>query len=177
MAFAKKILLIYLKTWWKPLAWNLLPFGAFVIGEFLKSNLLIDISVGLFFINLIGTGISILLHVFSKKWYYIFPQLIGVVCISMYSMIIFISLPDFYGAHKTIPSKIDISEPLDSVPKLRDLGSTELFITHGGQPGIYNYHVNFHPLAEGTLYIKAFEITSNDRLSGSRIKNRSGWMR
>ncbi|MBS7788309.1 hypothetical protein KIH23_13455 [Flavobacterium sp. CYK-55] len=41
------------------------------------------------------------------------------------------------------------------------------------QPGIYNYYTNYKPNQKGMFFIKAYEITSNDRLSGNRMTERS----
>ena len=37
----------------------------------------------------------------------------------------------------------------------------------------YNYYTNYQPKELGSFFIKAFEITSNDRLSEERMTNRS----
>jgi len=48
-----------------------------------------------------------------------------------------------------------------------------LILGHSAQPGIYIYYTDYQPKENGYFYIKAFEITSNDRLSADRIKERS----
>ncbi len=141
---------------------------------YLRLDSLIELALLTFYINIFGTIISAHFLFINGKWYFIILQFLVTGFLFFWVSIVFtFSPPDFYGAHKEIPPDIDISEPLDSVPKFWDLGKTELFITHGSQPGIYNYHVNYQGQKTGILYIKAFEITSNDRLSGTRIKHRS----
>ncbi|MGY3087757.1 hypothetical protein ACVWYF_000783 [Hymenobacter sp. UYAg731] len=46
-------------------------------------------------------------------------------------------------------------------------------MTNYSQRGIYKYYADYRPTETGYLYIKAFEINSNDQLSGERMKEKS----
>jgi len=89
------------------------------------------------------------------------------------SLIFIYAEPDYYGAHKEIPQGIEISEPLTTHPSQNDYKNYDLMISNSVQPGIYNYYTDFVPNERGFFFIKAYEITSNDQLSESRIKQKS----
>ncbi len=141
---------------------------------YLQRDFIIDISLWTFFINILGNITSSIILIFNKKWYFIFPQIIISMFLFYYVGLIFaLSPPDFYGVHKTIPENIEIYEPLDKEITEKDFNSTDFILTPIIQPGIYQYYVLFKPKELGSIYIKVFEITSNDRLPATRIKESS----
>ena len=88
-------------------------------------------------------------------------------------MIFIYSPPDYYGANKKIPENIEISEPISEKPTKEQFDKYNLILSHSVQPGIYSYYTDYQSKENGYFFIKAFEITSNDRLSADRIKNKS----
>lgn len=164
----------YFTIWWIPIAFNLIPIGIFLLGTIFQRNWIIDLSLIVFFLNIPGTLISSIVQIAIGKWYFVFLQLGLVAFLFFYSATIFtLSLPDYYGANKEIPENIDFSEPLDSLPTQQDFELYDLILINYFQPGIYKYYTDYTPKETGCFYIKAFEITSNDRLSGERMKKRS----
>jgi hypothetical protein len=126
-----------------------------------------------FFVNIIGITISSIVQIVIRKWYFIFPQL-GLAAFLFYyvGIILTYSPPDYYGANKGIPENTGFSEPLDSLPTAIDFESYNLILTNYAQPRIYKYYTDYQPNETGYFYIKAFEITSNDRLSEDRMKEK-----
>ena len=164
----------YFTIWWVPIVTNFLAIGIFFLGTLFKRDWIIDLSLIVFFVNLIGTIISSIVQIVIRKWYYIFPQLGLAAFLFYYTVIIFTySPPDYYAADKEIPENIDFSEPLDSLPTIKDFEKYDLILSNYAQPGIYKYYTDYQPKETGYFYIKAFEITSNDRLSGDRMEKRS----
>jgi hypothetical protein len=164
----------YFTIWWIPIATNFLAIGIFVLGTLFKRDWIIDASLIVFFVNIIGTIVSSIVQIIIRKWYFIFPQLGLAAFLFYYTVIIFTySPPDYYGANKEIPENIDFSEPLDSLPTITDFENYDLILANYAQPGIYRYYTDYQPKEAGYFYIKAFEITSNDRLSGDRMYERS----
>jgi hypothetical protein len=164
----------YFTIWWIPIAFYLLAIGIFFLGMLFERDWIIDISLLVLFINIIGTIISSIVQIVIKKWYYIFPQ-IGLTIFLFYNtLIIFMySPPDYYGANKKIPENIEIYEPVSVKPTKEQFGKYKLKVGYSVQPGIYSYYTDYQPIESGYFYIKAFELTSNDRLSGDRMKERS----
>lgn len=164
----------YFKVWWIPIVSYLIPFIVFLIGEVLKSDLVIDISLILFFANILGNIISAIVQIFIKKWYFLIPQILISGFLFVFVSIIFtFSPPDYYGANKEIPKDIEIYEPVETEPTENDFGEFDLILASSFQPGIYNYFTDYKPTEKGFFYIKAFEVTSNDHLSADRMKIRS----
>lgn len=164
----------YFRIWWIPIISYLVPFGIFILGLAFRRDFLIDFALILFYLNILGSIISCIVQVFIRKWYLLFPQLIVAGFLFFFVGIIFtFSPPDFYGTHKKIPENIVISEPLDSIPIQSDFNNYHFVLTAYGQPGIYKYYTDLKPKESGYFFIKAYEVTSNDQLSTSRLKEKS----
>ena len=144
------------------------------MGTVFKRDWIIDLALIVLYLSIILTIISSIVQLVNRKWYFIFPQLGVAAFLFYYTTIIFTySPPDYYGANKEIPKNIDFLEPLDSAPTTRDFEINDLILTNGGQPGIYKYYTDYKTKETGYFYIKAFEITSNYRLSDERMKEMS----
>ena len=171
---AKNIFLNYFKIWWVPIVSYLVPFFMFLFGEASKSDKIIDISLIVFFVNILGNLISAIVQIFIKKWYYLIPQILISGFLFVFVSIIFtFSPPDYYGANKVIPENIEIYEPIETEPTEKELEKFDLVLASSFQPGIYNYFTDYKTTENGDFYIKAFELTSNDHLSAERMKIRS----
>ncbi len=164
----------YFTIWWIPIATNILAIGIFFLGTLFKRDWIIDVSLIIFFLNTIGTIVSSIVQIVNRKWYLIFPQLGLAAFLFNYVIIIFIySPPDYYGVHKEIPENIDFSLPLDSLPTDKEFKKHDFVLINYLQPGLYIYQTDHLPTQLGHFYVKAFEINSNDRLSGGRMKVKS----
>lgn len=161
----------YFTIWWIPITNNLLAIVLFFLGTLFKRNWIIDLALIVFFVNIIGTIISSIVQIIIRKWYYIFPQL-GLAAFLFYyfGIIMIYSPPDYYGVHKEIPENIDFSNPLDSLPISEEFKEHDFVLINNFQPGLYIYQTDHKPTESGYFYVKAFEINSNDRLSGERMK-------
>jgi len=164
----------YFTIWWIPLISYLFIFGIFALGCILQRDWIIDAFIYLFFINIFGVIISCIVQIFLKKWWFIIPQIIITGLLFFYVSFIFtFSPPDYYGVHKDIPEGIKIYEPINRDINDTDFLNHQLVLSSSFQPGIYTYYTNYIPNGLGYFYIKVFEITTNDRLSKERIKERS----
>ncbi|MFI1770913.1 hypothetical protein [Thalassobellus citreus] len=162
----------YFTIWWTPLVTYFFIYGIFILGCVLQRDWVIDLFLYLFFINIFGTIISSIVQITIKKWYYIIFQIgITILLFSHVSIIFMFSPPDYYGVHKEIPNNIEIYEPVNKTPIESDFDNYDLILSGWG--GSYGYCTDFKPTKKGEFYIKAFEITSNDRLSEKRIKESS----
>ena len=169
-----KVIKNYFKVWWIPLVAYVFPILIYQTGNVLKSDNLIDLALLLFFVNILGCLTSSIVQLFIKKWYFIFPQLIVSGFLFFYISILFtFSPPDYYGANKTIPKNIKFEKPIEREITKNILKKNDFILAEHSQPGIYNYCTNYKPQETGTFLIKVYEITSNDRLSKTRITERS----
>lgn len=168
------IIKLYFKKWYIPIISYLIIISSYVLSFYLRSEELLQFTTILFYLNILGNLISSVVLVVYGKWYFIFPQLIlsgGMLYI--HTFIFLFSPPDYYGAHKRIPSDIVISIPQNFSPTTTEIKRDKLILVSSSQPGIYEFHISYSPVEEGFLFIKIFEITSDDRLSEYRIKDRS----
>jgi len=164
----------YFTVWWIPIITYLIPILIFILGNILKEDDLIDLSLIVFFINFLGNIISAIVQIVIKKWYFIFPQLIVTIFLFIITSVIFtLSPPDYYGANKTIPENIKIENPIETEINEDDLIVNDFKIAAYSQPGIYTYYTNYQPKVKGSFFIRVFEITSNDKLSEKEILYRS----
>jgi len=164
----------YFTIWWVPILFYFIAIGIFFLGNVFERDWIIDLSLILFFSNTIGTLISSIVQIVIRKWYFIIPQLGLGAFLFYWTIIVFMySPPDYYGKDKEIPNDIKFSEPLNEKPNKEDFDKQDLILVHGGQPGIYTYYTDYQPDENGKFFIKAYEITSNDRLSGDRMKESS----
>ncbi|WP_338769322.1 hypothetical protein WAF17_09605 [Bernardetia sp. ABR2-2B] len=170
----KEKLTQYFTVWWIPLCFYMIPLLIVIFTPHIKKDWIIDLSLSLFFINFLGTILSSLVHLVTKKWIPAVFQIIVSFCLLFFISILFIlSPPDNYGVDKEIPKGIEIYEPITEKLVEEDLIKNNLIIGSYFQPGIYTYYTDFKPKELGYFYIKAFEITSNDRLSEERITRSS----
>lgn len=164
----------YFIIWWIPVVVNFLAIGIFFCGVLLRRDWIIDFSLVVFFVNLVGTIVSSIVQIVIRKWYFIFLQLGMAAFLLFYLGLIFTySPPDYYGAHKEIPDHIEFSTPLDSITNPIDFEKHEFILVNSFQPGIYRYYTNHSPTELGFFYIKVFEINCQDKLSEKRIKETS----
>ncbi|MGE6395853.1 hypothetical protein [Chryseobacterium scophthalmum] len=164
----------YFLIWWIPIVCYLIPFVIYQIGMIIKKDSIVDFSLAIFYINILGNIISSIVQIKIKKWYFIFPQM-GLTLFLLLSVSIYFTFspPDFYGAYKTIPKNIKFEIPIERQVMEKDLKPNDFRLASLSQPGIYNFYTNHQPKESGYFYIKAFEITSNDKLSEGRITKES----
>ncbi|MRJ08559.1 hypothetical protein EDL99_06720 [Ornithobacterium rhinotracheale] len=172
---AMKRLKKYFTIWWVPIVSYIIPFGVFVLGLILRYDFIIDIALVLFFLNILGNIISAIKQIIIKKWFFVIPQfIISAVLYLILSVIFQYSPPDYYGAHKEIPSNIHFEKLTENIPTKDDIiNSQDFILINSNQPGIYEYYTSHQPREKGFFYIKVYEITSNDRLSEDRINENS----
>lgn len=140
----------------------------------LKKENIVNLSLAVFYFNVLGNIISAIVQIVIKKWYLLFPQIIVSAFLFFSVSVYFIfSEPDFYGAYKTIPKNIKFEIPVDRELKEEDLKQNDFRLAEIWRPRIYHFYTNHHPKEAGYFYIIAFETTSNDRLSAEQINERS----
>lgn len=88
---------------------------------------------------------------------------------------------DHFADSLTIPTDIDIEYPMDldfdknrpdSMLNLKPV-ENNFVLYNSFQPGLFEFDLWYAPKTTGTVYLKAYEITQNTRLSVDRLKNQS----
>ena len=169
-----KALKKYFIIWWIPIVAYIIPFLIYALGTLLKNDDVIDTALIFFYLNILGNLVSSIVQIYIKKWFFLIPQILTSSCLFFSVSVYFtFSPPDYYGANKTIPKNIRFDKPLNRELKASDLQKNDFELAEISQPGIYNYYTNYQPKELGKFFIKAYEITSNDRLSEERMTDRS----
>ena len=164
----------YFTIWWIPIIAYLIPIITYLIGDAMKKDDIIDFALLLLYLNIVGNLISSIVQIVSKKWYFIIPQILVSVSLFFFVSILFtFSPPDYYGASKVIPKNVKFEIPIEREVSENDLDTNDFKLASISQPGIYNYYTNYKPTQKGIFFIKAYEVTSNERLSEDRMTERS----
>lgn len=162
---------LYFEKWWIPILTYLGIFVVFFIGTKLERNWIINFSAILVIINFFASLITVVKFLKKGKWYFIFP-IIGLGLIVIIWTFLFFALGniDYYGANKIIPENIKIHEPINS-NSVKYLNSNS-GLRISGFGGSYSFHIKYSFKEKGHFYLKAYEITSNERLSEKQLNKK-----
>ena len=164
----------YFIIWWIPVVAYIVPYIIYTLGTLLKSDDTVDIALIFFYLNILGNIVSGIVQIYIKKWFLLIPKfLLSSFLFISVSVYFTFSPPDYYGANKTIPKNIKFDKPLNREINATDLEENDFKLAEISQPGIYNYYTNYQPKVLGNFFIKAYEITTNERLSEERMTDRS----
>lgn len=177
----RKIMKFCFEKWWRPQVFALCSLILLFVAYFTESNIAERASNYLVVIAWIGLLISSIYLLSHRKWV---QGIFNGVCFLVIGAIVsfFIAVfwiwfdsnfhPDKYADNLTIPTDITISTPIDSsTNQRRDSVANEKksevdFVLYSAfQPGLYEYDVWLGKMDSGTVYLKVYEITHNDRLS------------
>lgn len=127
--------------------------------------------------------ITLLVQLIRKEWskaLWVFSVLFVNICIacccSIWLVLNFQSTPDHYADHLKIPANLQLAVPVNQAfaDSLINISRTtpDLLLFNGGlqQPGMYQFAFLYPKVRKGTIYLKAFEITHNDRLTEEELR-------
>jgi|SRR5690606_16637962 len=182
-----KFLTYCFDKWWRPLLFFGLTTLIFGISEIVQNHRLIDYSFYLFALGLLGLLISTVYQLIKRKWLFAFLTIsafgLGIFGFFLLAIAQFWTsqlMPDRYADNLTIPNDIEIYDPIgdgwnirpDSILQL-DRKNLDFELYKSFQPGLYEYDIWLGKIDSGTVYLKVYEITKNDRLSKDRLLKRS----
>jgi len=186
----KKAILYVFDNWWIPIVFSISTFIIFIISVFVKNNILDNVSFILFGFALLLLVISTIYQGLKRKWwkaivtFLLFCSAIGAFFI--YSIILLFAGPYFDGTDRwadnlIIPTNIPIEKPIDldfnerRPDSISTKQTTEIDIQlyNSFQPGLYEYDFWIDRIENGTIYLKAFEITQEYALSTDRLPKSS----
>ncbi len=165
--------------WWRPVLVFTLTALIMVLCELTNNHKLQDYSFLLFVLGFLGLIISTIYQLVKRRWSFaiLTTTIIGIslVAFFFYSIALFWkdqSMPDTYADNLKIPTTIKINEPLDQTEPT-NIADIDFYIYNSMQPGLYQYAFWTKRIDKGKIYLKAFEITQNNPLSGDRLKESS----
>lgn len=128
--------------------------------------------------------ISIVYQLFNNGYFKALISMVILLVTIIFSWFVtfafFLAGVDQWADDLKIPKNIQIDEPLnldnyqrsDSLIKFHK-SDTNLVLFNSWQPGIYEYQFWTTNIENGSIYLKAFEITQNIQLSSKRLKTES----
>ena len=185
----KKIITYCFDKWWIPLIFTFCSGVFFILSHIQDSAILENTSFYILLIAWILLLISTIYQLVNKKW---IQGVITGVCFFgvlgafiVYAIIMFLieqTEPDRFTEGLYIPADIKIEEPVDlpfadsrrpdSILAIKKT-QTDFIIYNSFQPGLYEYDIWLKKTEQGKIYLKAYEITRNYKLSADRLKERS----
>ena len=183
-----KIVKYYFDKWWIPLIFALSTGLVFIISLYFDSLQFENVSFFVLLLGWISLIISAIYQFGKKRWTQ--GIITGVCFIGIFTGFLFYSIatffidqsqPDEFANNLIIPNDIKIENPadpykdnlaLDSILEIKKT-SIDLLLYNSFQPGIYEYDIWIRKIERGKIYLKAFEVTNNTRLSAHRLKERS----
>ena len=85
----------------------------------------------------------------------------------------FLDDEDDFGCNIELPKGTEYSLPKYKYPWNDSLLKFDNLVIYNQSPGVYDYRFCHLFESSGEIYIKAYEVTDNIRLSSERLKNRS----
>jgi hypothetical protein len=174
-----KILEYCFGRWWRPLVFFGLTALLFVTSEVVQNHELIDYAFYFLLLGYLMLIFSTVYQLRQRKWLYVVLNIsilglgiVGWVALSVIQFWIGQFVSDRYADNLIIPDDIEINDPIESkwnakndsvsVVKKQEF---DFEVYQGFQPGLYKFDVWIGRIDSGIVYLKAYEITQNDRLS------------
>lgn len=165
--------------WWRPVVFFGLTALTMVLCELTNEPIIQDYSFLLFLLGFLGLIISTVYQLIKRRWGFaiLTTTIIGVSIVAFfyYSIALFWkyqSMPDKYADNLKIPTNVKINEPLEQTQPT-NIADIDFYIYSSFQPGLYQYIFWSKRIEKGKIYLKAFELTSNDELSSNSLQESS----
>lgn len=176
----KRFFFDFFNNWTRPIIFFVVSLILLLAISFLVDS--IELENAVFYILLISfltILISVVVQFIKRQFLKLFLTLfvlgIGAIIFLYASSALFWkvqSMPDRYADNLQIPNNIKIYLPSDTTFSISDrIPDFQLY--NSFQPGLYYYSVWIKKIEKGYCYLKAFEVTQNDRLSEDRLKEQS----
>lgn len=169
-----------------PIVFLFLSLTMIAYGEVVHNVNIMNFSGIFFLLSLLITLLSIGVFLVKKKWSYAVISS-GFIIVTLFSLKIIFFLVDFFPGvtrdgfadNLTIPSGLEIYEQIGAdgqfqeTANINTLQQTSFSLFHSEMTGMYKYEVWLGKIEPGEVYLKAYEITQNYRLSKNRLKGQS----
>jgi hypothetical protein len=170
--------------WWKPLLFSIITSLIYISFESVQIPIIINISFVLFILGLITLLVSIIYQLIKRKWFATLLTAItlgltifGFLLLAISQFWEIQSMPDNYADKLKMPENIILFEPNMNIRPDSILKATrknlDFELYNSFQSGLYEYDIWLSKIDSGIVYLKAFEITQNNRLSMERLTARS----
>jgi hypothetical protein len=176
----KGFLIYCFDTWWRPLVYFIVTLVLFIASRYVHHAALSNISLVLLATGLLTLIASAIYLLTQKRWIQAIVTGLAfggtVAAFVLYSIVTFVSSiidGDHWADNITIPANIPLAYPIDMTSGYQRpdsilalvKGEPDFQLYNGPQPGMYEFDFWTGKIGEGTLYLKAFEITQSYALS------------
>lgn len=174
----------YLEKWWVPFIFWVATFALYNFGELLKISFLRTFSFKLLVVGLVVLLFSTVYQFYKKKWFGALVSLFAIGGTFVFFILVAFAMlfvetvsGDQWADNLKIPENIPISNPLDtemdgnrpdSIFKVKRK-EIDFQLYNSFQPGLYEYDLWTPRIESGKIYLKAYEITQNYKLSEDRL--------
>lgn len=150
----------------------------------IKSELAYNLSLITFALSIFISLIFGVIRLFKKDYLKGALQIVttfiigGTASVFLFSLLMFYP-NDFFADHLEIPKNIKFDKPINQNDYLNSeqieiIPDKETLILYDVyQPGMYQYEIFLHKIEKGNVYLKFYEITTNQILSEENIKRDS----
>ena len=157
-------------------------FSFFIIQ--IKSELAYNLSLIIFALSILISLIFGVIRLFKKDYLKGALQIVTTFIIGGFASVFLFFLlmfypHDFFADHLKIPKNIKFEKPINSNDYLNSeqieiIPDKETLILYDVyQPGMYQYEIFLNKIEKGNVYLKVYEITTNQILSEENIKRDS----
>ncbi|MDD4821696.1 MAG: hypothetical protein PHI48_03960 [Bacteroidales bacterium] len=185
----KKIMKFCFEKWWKPLLFGIFSGVLFFVTYAISYFPLFAVSVFIVLIALLGLLISSIYLFIHRKWIqslFIGFCFLGAIVSFLFSCMGLLlneqTQLDKFADNLTIPTDIQIENPLDidlgnrnrpdSIVKAKK-SDVDFVLYNSSQPGQYEYDLWLGKIDSGTVYLKVYEVTHNQRLTERSLSDDS----
>ena len=174
----------YFGKWWIPFSFWGITFILFNIGELWKISLLKQFSFEIMSIALVVLLVSTIYQFYKREWFGAIISILAIGGTFIFFIVVALAMffvntvdGDKWADNLKIPNNIPISNPInlptngirpDSIKNIKRVTS-DFQLYNSFQPGLYYYDFWTSRIANGIIYLKAFEITQNYNLSKDRL--------
>ena len=178
---SKRGLATYFGSWWLPTATALVALAINAMLPYFVLSYRIPYIVGdIMNVAILSIAVAGTWQLTRKSWVKgfgslgLFVAMVGLWLLTYVYLGFFGPSEDGFGRDIVIPPDMAFEDPLDQ--ETEDIAvpdRPDIVLVDGIQGGIYWVHAHVNPGEEGNAYLKVFEATTNRRLSGYRIRERT----
>lgn len=176
----KKIFIYCFDKWWRPVLFFLLIVGLVILNSELNIKILKKPIQFLSNFSIVVLLISFCFQLYKKRYLKGFVNLFILFVTVFFTFLMNLVDGDHWADDLKIPKGIQIENPIGSYASERPDSFLKLKKTHldlvlynSAQPGMYEFDFWSGKIENGTIYLKAFEITQEEELSFENVKNNS----
>ena len=157
-------------------------FAITFIGLQIPNEIAFNISLGIFYTSFLFSLVFAIIRLFRKDHLKGTLQIAGTLIIGgvsflFLSLLLFLYPFDFFADNLSVPKNMEFDKPIplyqNDTVKSEKVDNADFILYDYMQSGIYKYDLYLNQIEKGKVYLKVYEITTNQILSEEDIESRS----